>query len=329
MRKLLFWPYRFQDMKEGWREQTLWLANSFKKQGYNILRHKNFICRGLQARVYEPERDRNSIHTVVYNHTDKTRLIGNIVPSQQNIFFKPTVPTPRHTTIDPLGYGPFSSITFYEPDYKTVFGEEEFFETKVQRWIQTRSSKWAKYQSHEVDIPHDGYYLVLGQCGGDSVVTEYDFGGYWMKLKSIVRELLRVGDREVVVKLHPYTDGKDATDDKFSAQKQRELAALGDQVSVYRGKSDIHSFLRGAHCVLLANSGAGIEAMMHHKPIIAWGHPEYHWTSYDLRHLAELQTALNLRWFNQQLQDKWLYWYCEKYCFYNQETCDYRVAQIT
>jgi len=314
-------------MKEGWREQTLWLADSLRKRGYEVLRHKHFRCRGLQSRVYNPKKDRNDIDLAIYNHTDKTKLIGNIVPAKKVLFMKPTVPTARHTTLDPLGYGPYSSITYDKPDFEGN-NTDKFFDTKVKNWIESKSSKWATFKTKDIDIKQDDYYLVIGQCGGDSVVTEYDFGNYWNKLESVIRELVRVGNRPIVVKLHPYTDGKDATDTKFSTALARKLDQIDDKVFVYTGRGNIHNFLEKARCVFLANSGAGFEAMMHDKPIISWGYPEYHWVTYDLRHLTEIQDALKLTWFDKEKQRNFLYWYCEKYCYYNQATCDSRVGEL-
>lgn len=329
MKKLLFWHYRFPDMKSGWKEQTVWLANSFKQQGYKILKTKNFICEGLKCDIYNPKKDRNDIDTIIYNHTDITRIRGNVVPAKRALFMKPTVPTPRHTTLDPLGYGPFSSITYKEPNFECDENKvTNFFETKVDKWIKTKSSKWATYKTKDIKVKEKDYYLVLGQCGGDSVVTQYDFGNYWQKLEAVIRELVRVGDKHIVVKLHPYTDGKDATDDKFSSALEVKLDSIDDKVHVYRGKANIHDFLEKASCVLLANSGAGFEAMMHDKPIIAWGYPEYHWITYDLRHLAELNQAIDLDWFDRDKQRSFMYWYCERYCFYNQDTCNKRVNEI-
>jgi len=81
--------------------------------------------------------------------------------------------------------------------------------------------------------------------------------------------------------------------------------------------------------VLLANSGAGIEVMMHRKPIISWGFPEYHWQTYDLRHLADLDRALDTgSWFVPGNSDKFLYWYFHHYCFYDQASADRKVAEL-
>lgn len=326
MKKVLFWPYRYKDMRESWKEQIIWLSQAFKEEGYQVLKHPNFICKGLECETYDYKRD-SLLDIVIYNHADISHLTGNIAEAKKNLFFKPTVPTKYHTTLDELGYGPYSSLTYNKPDFESISDKKvkKFFDTKVIGWIKNKDNKFGDNNKDE-EVKGNNYYLVLGQCAGDEVVTRHDFGNYVNKLESVVKELKRVGNKQIIVKLHPYMDGVDAKDDKFSRQIAYRLVKLG--ADVYIGKSNIHNFLEKAHSIYLANSGAGIEAMMHHKPIIAWGYPEYHHVTYDLRHLSDLIRAIKLDWFDQEKQDKFLYYYTEKYCFYNLETARNKVREI-
>jgi len=328
--KVLFWPYRFADMKVSWADQMIWIANAFKSHGYEILRKDDFICEGMEANVYVPERDRNDIDYIVYNHTDTSMLVGNIVPAKHTLFMKPSVPTPLHTSLDTMGYGPYSAITYEKPDFEFIPDNiiQDYFDTKVTGWINNKVTKWNAHVSIDIELNVSDYYLVLGQCGGDSVVNQYDFGNYWTKLEAVIKELIRVDNRDVVVKLHPYTDGMDAKDHKFSENLINNYSAIDERVHVYNGKSNIHSFIPNARCVFLANSGAGLEVMMHHKPMVTWGYPEYHWVTYDLRHLADIKRTLSLDWFDRNKQDKFLHWYTEKYCYCDRESCANRVADI-
>lgn len=329
--KAVIWGYKFKDMQESWCRQVLWMVNSLQKYGVIVRPHANFICKDLALPLYNHTRDHDA-DICIYNHTDESAIIGNVLKVKRNWFFKPTVPDEKHTTLDELGYGPYSSITYKKPDFENegVRDVKKFFNTQVRDWVETRVTKWgARFRNETQEVEERDYHLVLGQCGGDEVVNKHDFGHYFMKMEQVVRELVRVdGQRWIVVKLHPYTDGTDATSTSFSENQKDRLKVISPIVKVYAGKTNIHNFLKHAHCVHLANSGAGFEAMMHHKPIIAWGFPEYHWVAYDLRHLAEMKNAIELRWFDPKRQDKFLYWYMEKYCFYNQETSDRRVGEL-
>lgn len=322
--KAILWGYKYSDMKVSWAKQMLWIANALKDNGYEV-KKKNLKCEGLEAEDYNCDTD-NPCDICLYNHIDLSNLTGNVVKAKRNWFFKPTVPDEVHTTLDELGYGPYSSVTYKKPCFKNV-SIGNFFDTKVKDWINSGVTKWGSFKD-KVDMPHKDYWLVLGQCGGDSVNTRHDFGDYFTKLKQVVTELARIDNRHIVVKLHPYTDGKYAKDTVFSDNLTNKLTAISDKVKVYNGKIGIHNFIKNCRAVILGNSGAGYEAMMHHKPIIAWGYPEYHWIAYDLRHLADLVRAIKLDWFDKDKQDKFLYWYLEKYCFYNQETCNDRVREL-
>jgi len=269
---------------------------------------------------------------VIYNHADISHLTGDILPSKLNLFLKPTVPTKDYATLDILGYGPFSSIAYQKPDFENYNSSkvEHFFDTKVVEWITAKENKWGNYyKPSDIEVEFENYYLVLGQCVGDEVVKRYDFGNYVEKLEGIVRELARIDTRTIVVKLHPYMDGEFASNNNFSKAVGERLAKIDKKVKIFIGKVNIHDFLEKAYCVVLANSGSGIEAMMHHKPIISWGYPEYHWVTYDLRHLSDLIRAINVKgWFNSEKQDKWLYWYLEKYCIFNQQTTNNRINEL-
>jgi len=329
--KAVLWPYRFTHMRDTWRPQTVWIVDALKKCGVTVKRHPDFGCCGLEELpVYDPETD-NPADIGIYNHANQSEIIGNVLKTSANWFMKPTVPDEYHTTLDTLGYGPFSFITYNPPPLERVKQENvnTFFRKEVAHWLEKRSTKWGKqFESKDAECPHEDYHLVIGQCGGDSVVTKMDFGHYFTKLGQICAELARVDTRPVVVKLHPYVDGKDGNTTAMTDYLKGKLEGIHTRVHVYGGRTNIHPFLDRARDVVLANSGAGFEAMMHHKPIIAWGFPEYHWVTYDLRHLCEMGFAISLKWFDREQQDRYLYWYMRHYCFWNQPTAYRRVKEL-
>lgn len=329
--KAVLWPYRFKDMMQSWGRQVRWVVAALQARGVTVLRHHEVLCPGLEdLQVYNLYKDRDA-DLVIYNHADAGELDQNCLPAKHNWFLKPTVPDNLQCTLDTLGYGPFSEPTLKRPDFESVTDAEvqAFFDTKVKAWLESKITKWADaYKPQPVKLDFEGYWLVLGQCQGDTVVTRMSFGNHADKLAQVVGALLKYSERPVVVKLHPYMDGREAKDDKFSAAYQARLERMGPRVKVFRGISSIHDFLPGAHAVLLENSGSGFEAMMHHKPIICWGWPEYHWTSYSLRLLPELAMALKLQWFNAGAQDRFLCWYMNHYCFSDETSADRRVEEL-
>ena len=322
-------------MKTDWPTPVSQLIYALRNNGYTILKQKDFICRGTEdIEIYDWNIHKNDIDICLYNHTDISHIIGNVVQSKKNLFFKPTVPKRGYTTLDPLGYGPYSSIYYEKPDFNTSTEEtiNSFYETQVKEWIQQRSSKWeGSFNPDGLLVQEEDYYLVLGQCFGDEVVKRHDYGSYREKLEAIVAEICRVDKkRKVVVKLHPYTNGESA--DKvggFASLVQEYLEKISENVVVYSGNLSIHDFLPKCRCVFVANSGAGFEAMMHNKPIVSWGSPEYHWVTYKLVHLADTIRAIQTEnWFNSFSQQQFLYWYTNNYCFFDNESCDKRLKQL-
>jgi len=327
----VLWPYKFRDMKTGWREKFLWLVAALRHHGYDVKRHPNLICGGLEdLDVYVPARD-NPAELCIYNHATQANLQGNILKADRNWFWKPSGPTHDHATLDELGYGPYSSIGYERPRYSEMDGGRvnAFLADEVAGWIASRTCKWQDALAKEQQPTSTDYHLVLGQCTGDSVNTIMDFGNYVDKLLAVVRELVRVDPgREIVVKLHPYMAGQDFSQPEFVDVVQRQLSEIGPQVSIVTGLCSVHPYLAPARDVILANSGAGVEALMHGKPVIAWGSPEYHWVAYDLRHLCDLQRALRLDWHDAHAAYQWLYWYCKRHTIYDAASAIRRVGEL-
>ena len=328
-KKVVFWGYKYPDMKGTWRRQAIWLANAFTKEGFVVVQHQSFNCEGFPGRDYDHRTD-NPCDVVIYNHTDASEIVGPVIKADKTFFMKPTVPDEIHTSLDPLGYGPYSTVAYTEPIFngtpqKTI---KEFFDTKVKQWIKSKTTKWPLFENQVQEIKDKDYFLIIGQCEGDETTNRYDFGSHADRLGFVCKELARISERKIIVKLHPYFDGIKANDMSFSESVKKQLEAISPKIKVFIGKLNVHSFIKNAHCILLSNSGAGYEAMMHHKPIISWGHPEYHWVTYDLRHLADLHRAIKLDWFDKNKQDKFLYWYLEQYCYSNQETANRRVKEL-
>lgn len=331
----LFWPYKFSSMTDKiWSKAVDRLIWALEKNNYEVLRHPNFhIHKPERLKLYDFKKH-SKVDLCIYNHADISSLTKNAKKAGKNIFFKPTVPEGGYATLDPIGYGPYSSIYYERPAFD-VFSKEvvqKFYETKVKKWTNNRSNKWNDFFTPEqIGVPLKDYYLIIGQCFGDEVVSRHEFGSYSVKLEQIVKELIRVDDKNVLVKLHPYMSGKDKNTevDAYVISARERLEKISPRVKVYCGNLSMHDFLENAYCVVLANSGAGFEAMMYNKPIISWGNPEYHWVTYRLVHLADMVRAVKVyEWFDKFKQQQFFYWYTQHYCYYDNESCERRLKQL-
>jgi len=339
LKTVVFWPYVYedhlQDASWSWATRFNWLSQAFQSEGYEVLQHPKFLCDLKGSKPYDGESD---CDIVVYNHCDITQVKGDVINAGKTFIFKPTVPDGKQTTLDELGYGSYSSITYDKPDFESISDEESgnFFDTRVKEWKDKNTSKWGEnhFEPRNNLIKENDYYLVVGQCGGDSVVNHQDFGSYFDKLKSVVNYLLALKDRHVVVKLHPYMNGHSyvkGRDKDYIAEFKHQYESIsgnGD-VTIIGDFTSIHSLLPDSYCVVVGNSGAGFEAMMHHKPIISFCFPEYHWVTYDLRKLCDIHRAVKVdEWFDEKLSDKFLCWYMDKYCFYDDQSAKRRIKEL-
>ena len=326
--KAVIWPFRFNKFSgSSWEPRMQWVSKALQELGYEVQQHPRFNCDLPGTAPYDKSYD---CDVAIYNHTVLSKIRGDVIRSKRTWIFKPTVPDKLHTTLDPLGYGAYSSIAYEKPPYESVSKKEvdKFFDTEVKEWAANNSSKWGKIFKPSSIVEND-YYLVLGQTLHDFTVEGMHFGAYVISLMAVIKELLRVSDgRKVVVKLHPYLDKKLPKESELADLLEARIKKLSKDVVVYKGFLSAHSFFPKCKCAVVCNSGVGIEAMMHHKPIISWGYPEYHWVTYDLRHLCGLDRALDLSWFDVEHSDKFLYWYLKKYCFWNYDSALRRVKEL-
>lgn len=333
----VLWPYLYQDFEESgtnWGPRLVWIIKALKQNGYEVQQHPNFVQK-FPGTV--PYKDSWECDLVIYNHAEKSEIIGEgIINAKKTWFFKPTVPDNKQTTLDELGYGSYSSPTYNKPEFE-VYSQEEvdhFFNTKVKKWKNTNECKFGKNYFPKSDTPREDtdYVLILGQTSGDTVVERQDWGSYNNKLIMVIRELNSQTKDKIVVKLHPYTNGVGYDSEKdfnYIEDLTKIIKEISPEIEVISDNTSIHSLLPNAKYIMTANSGAGLEAMMYHKPIISFGFPEYHWITYDLRKVCDIHRAIKTdEWFDKELSDKYLYWYMTKYCIYNQASTNNRVKEL-
>ena len=324
----VLWPFFFS-VKGSWSQRMEWLASAIESQGYRVERHPRLECC-----TYLPEyKGASKADIVVFNHTDVSKVKGRFpIKAKKTWFFKPTVPDSYHATLDRLGFGPFSEITYEKPDYMAVQSDDVdlFFDQEVKGWIEKNSCKWGENHFPEQEaIPQDldDFILVIGQMLNDEVVNHQALGGYAHLLWGVIEEARRVSSKPIVVKMHP-KQAKESPGIHQRVVEGIEKMKL-DNVHIFSGYSSIHQFLPQASCVITANSGSGYEAMMHDVPIISFGHPEYHWETFDLRKRCEMSQALDTdSWYNTERTRKFLYWYMKEYCFYDYTSAVKRVRYL-
>lgn len=319
---------RFSDAHGNWAIMYQHVCNALNELGYTVRKSEflefptapDFVENGIIDR----EED-----IYFYNHrTKKEQKDSGLFQGAQSFFLKPTAPTHLHFTIDRWGYGPFSEITYKRPNLEIVKGCKEFYESSVATWIEAKANKWADrkdlaMQDLPVKVP-ENHILFIGQMPGDTTVNSMSFGNHWEKFCALVDEAKK-GDLPIVVKVHPTLRSEILVGETPEDWAYYDRTLLRweeeDNITVFSGRQSLHNILPHTRVAVVENSTSGIECLMHNVPIISYGYPEYHWVTYDLRHLPQISYAAeDLSWHNLELCQKWLTWFCRDFQCYDHES---------
>lgn len=337
MKKVNFCANRFRDLSGNWKLMYLNVINAFHELGYDINKSKFLTCADLPPFVNSTIKEDSEEDVYVYNHVPKSNLIEkDFYLGRKTLILKPTGPTPEYFTIDTEGYAASSSITYTKPCFEG-YDSTTFFEDKVPFIKESREHKWSdrpelQFLDSEVPVP-DNHILIMGQMPGDETVTKMSFGDHWRKLEAIV-DFLSKRDYPLVVKVHPTLkresnkpNDEGITGWSYYYARIKEWKAKG--VTVLYGFESLHDILPKTKIAILENSTSGIDCLLYDVPIISYGYPEYHWVTFDLRHLQQLPQALgNLDWYSKELSRSWLSWYCVEYQCYNYSSTLKRLKEI-
>ena len=148
MKTAVLWPFKFTnfiptEIEESWswEPRMQWLCEALHSLGFTILKHKDFHCR---LENYEEYSGQKECDVLIFNHCDHLEMPHTGIHAKQTWFFKPTVPDANQTTLDEMGYGSYSSITYEKPNYENFSSGlvNLFFNERVSKWINNNSCKW-------------------------------------------------------------------------------------------------------------------------------------------------------------------------------------------
>ena len=331
-----FCASRFRKIYGNWDRMYGHVLNSFNSLGYEVRLSNYLELENIPSFVKVGIEDCAS-DVYVYNHTTIQSLKDDgLFRGKKSFIIKPTGPTPEHFTIDILGYASASQITYTKPPYYNV-DSTQFFSDNVPKLIASRCGKWTDRPNlcpsgtcDDTEIPED-HILVLGQIPHDETVTRMSFGSHWQKLKDIVEELGRQKS-PIVIKLHPHLESE-----VMSIRGSQNWHDFMSVITKWRynghtvlyGNESIHDILPKTKVAIVENSTAGIECLIYDIPLISYGYPEYHWITFDLRHLMQLQNAVSdLSWWDKSSSRQWLTWYCTKYQCWDSESTLRRLEEL-
>jgi hypothetical protein len=196
------------------------------------------------------------------------RFIGyhSISPGRQCLNFKGT-DQPRSYSFDPHGYSGWSSLA--ETPIEALALERyaadapAFIAAERERIIANNVSKYA--QADQAEALEPGYVFVGLQTIDDTVQQLAHLP--MLEMLAEVSAACRERGVRVVVKRHPHCRSGRVT------AALRAGLARGDFVV---STNSVHKLIAGACAVCVVNSGVGAEALLHMKPVYAFGRSEYH-----------------------------------------------------
>jgi len=321
---------RFSGIYGVWDQSYGYILESFKDLGYDVKlsAHIDWDRPEKYSSLPVGLEDESENDVFVYNHTYVNSLKDQgFYRGSNNIFMKPTGPSPAYFTLDSLGYGCHISITYNKPDFEG-YDYKNFFKRQAVSLIKNKENKWSNRGSDlksvdlNIELPNN-HILVLGQMPNDDSVVSFSFGDHWKKLIQIVSELEKL-PYPIVVKLHPTI-------------REVEVDFLENQITEWENKgivviqdySSLHDVLRKTKVAIIENSTSGIECLLHNIPIISYGYPEYHWVTKDMRHLTMLRNYIeDMSWYNSEKAKAFIAWYCEEYMCYDKDSTYKRLKQI-
>jgi tetratricopeptide (TPR) repeat protein len=218
------------------------------------------------------------------------------------------VPFAGRCSMDHQGFAGYSSLaTIHQPIERSSenFTSEALAENERElrdTYIHNNVSKYSQ-KAERVSFKDD-YVFVALQIPTDTVAALAEIKG--TELVRIVAEHYLGSSTKVRVKRHPYCN---------SMSVQKTLDSLSASGAIELSDDSVHDLIAGAKAVFTVNSGVGLEALLHGRPVIVTGECDYSYavTAYP-RSVAELQACLNETFvFDQERTQKLLHYYVNSY----------------
>lgn len=187
--------------------------------------------------------------------------------------------------IDRSGYSGWSSLRHLTRDDISKLDDapherEAFFRALHEKYIDPNFSGKFQPAASDVRLPDD-YVFLATQMPSDSVQSLA-----WIDQPTLISETIRWAERTgrtLAIKRHPH-----CRDMRVTRLLDRKLPA-----NVHVANGPIHDLIKPARAVIVGNSGAGFEALMHGKPVIAAAPSDYQVATRTVRTVDALHELLD------------------------------------
>jgi len=265
------------------------------------------------------------ISTPIYDITDEQNFefdtlsyhtITRYIKPQKYIHYKESY-LPEYFCFDELGYSGWSKLGSEEIDTKYLNNgnAEKFHALLFDKYVKKQITKY-NYpinKSKKVSNYPNNYILAILQIPDDTVSTlSFLSVKNWL---NTVYKFTKENNINLVVKLHP----KDK-----STHFLKIINSIKTDETLIITKDPIHAVISKSLAVITTNSGAGFEALLHHKPVITCGKSDYNSVAIVVRNETELESKLKfliLKKFkiNRNMINNFLQVYCLNHCINTQD----------
>ena len=168
--------------------------------------------------------------------------------------------------VDSQGYAGGSSwYPMNVPDVSQYRDSADIYDTLRLR-VDRNESKFD--QPAPMDIPTElhGYILFACQIPHDYVISAHSDVSVNFALEDCLKTAASIG-KWVIVKGHPVNP--------ISMENLRMITAKYVHGASWCDSINIHSLIKSSSMVVTVNSGTGMEALLHKKPVMVYGRAEY------------------------------------------------------
>lgn len=179
-----------------------------------------------------------------------------------SVYFYMQTTFPWIFSVDSKGWAAGASVYPYSNLYSND-STNQVFDILRDR-AKTNKSKFAQPEYSELNLP-DNYILFACQLPHDETIKYHSNIGVGKALTYSCEATKKLGI-PLVVKGHPI--------------RPDIMIGFRDQVAQYKHvtfiqNASIHQLIESSRAVITVNSGTGMEALLHHKPVINFGRAEY------------------------------------------------------
>ncbi|RJQ51596.1 MAG: glycosyltransferase [Nitrospiraceae bacterium] len=220
-------------------------------------------------KIIIPRKQEKYTHILKYHSRETDSSIINIKISYLPDFFY----------FDKTGYSGWAEIAnrhFPFEELPSNYVNDEFANLATT-YVKNNISKYFQ-EKRENNLRLPDKFIFLATQIEDDTVAELSY----IKIYDLIRNCSEIIPRlgyDLVIKRHPYCKSEMISDLLNEAGKNRHIHIVN---------YSIHDLIERSAAVIVVNSGVGMEALLHLKPVITCGHSDYHWVTHVMKNPEEL-----------------------------------------